>query len=55
MQYAHLEINEDNTRAADASTRTESKCFHMCYRVHESQTSENVLSAFSPQVQGETP
>lgn len=27
----------------------------MFYRVHESQTSENVLSAFSPQVQGETP
>lgn len=41
--------------AVNASTRTESKHFQMFYRVHKSQTSENTLSTFSLQVQGETP
>ncbi len=40
---------------ASSSTHTESKHFQMFYRVHESQTSENMLSAFSLQVQGEAP
>lgn len=38
-----------------ASAHTESKHFQMFYRVHESQTSENVLSTFSLQVQAVTP
>lgn len=40
---------------ANASARTESEPFQTLHRMHESQTSENVLSTFSLQVQGEAP
>lgn len=48
MQYAHLEINEDNTRAADASTRTEKQVFsHVLQSAWKSNFRERV-KCFQP-------